>query len=513
MTASPQIPADAPGTAPATAAADTLMTAATADASADAAAATSGLPLLHWVELDQARSAPWRSEAGVPPPKRVQVADERLPPEVAYKLICEGTALLWRGDYHRAKDLLQALAVRVDGKKAAAGKPGGPGAGKSGGKPGAGGKGAPAGKAKAQAAAQGASAKANVPASAAAAASAAASAPGASGAALNPATQAFHLERQARGRRARLLNMLLLPVDTGHRIDLRRAPDVSEACEEAWGPSTGPCVVSLRELLGLIGAHEWRKAGIEVTQLGNGARIHAHYGVFSPVRNEYLSLIAKAPLPKPLLAKLQHPGPEEGGEPLPADQAPRAFDIGTGTGVIAALLAHRGVPRVVATDLNERALACARENVERLGGTEAIHVVKADLFPAAEEGLADLIVCNPPWVPARPSSALELAVYDPDSAMLRGFLAGLAARLAPGGQGWLILSDLAEHLGLRSRDELLAWIRDAGLRVAGRLDIRPRHPRVNDQADPLHAARAAEVTSLWQLEAGLVWEGAEPKAG
>ena len=106
---------------------------------------------------------------------------------------------------------------------------------------------------------------------------------------------------------------------------------------------------------------------------------------------------------------------------------------------------------------------------------------------------------NPPWVPARPSSTLERAVYDPDSAMLRGFLAGLAAHLRPGGEGWLILSDLAEHLGLRTREQLLGWIEAAGLRVLGRLDQRPAHPRSTDADDPLHAARKAEVTSLWRL--------------
>jgi prophage antirepressor-like protein len=83
--------------------------------------------------------------------------------------------------------------------------------------------------------------------------------------------------------------------------------------------------------------------------------------------------------------------------------------------------------------------------------------------------------------------------------MLRGFLAGLKDHLTPHGEGWLILSDLAEHLGLRTRDELLALIDTAGLRVLGRLDVRPQHPRAADPADPLHAARAAELTSLWRL--------------
>jgi methylase of polypeptide subunit release factors len=173
-----------------------------------------------------------------------------------------------------------------------------------------------------------------------------------------------------------------------------------------------------------------------------------------------------------------------------------AFDIGTGTGVLAAVLARRGVERVVATDRDPHALACARDNVARLGVTGQVQVVEADLFP---EGRASLVVCNPPWLPARPGAPIESAVYDEDSRMLLGFLRGLAAHLVPGGEGWLVLSDLAEHLGLRTRAELLAAFEQAGLKVVDRMDARPRHPKASDTSDPLHYARAAEVTSLWRL--------------
>ena len=63
------------------------------------------------------------------------------------------------------------------------------------------------------------------------------------------------------------------------------------------------------------------------------------------------------------------------------------------------------------------------------------------------------------------------------------------------------MSDFAEHLGLRSRETLLGWIQAAGLQVLERLDAKPQHLKASDRGDPLHEARAAEVTSLWRLAA------------
>ena len=85
--------------------------------------------------------------------------------------------------------------------------------------------------------------------------------------------------------------------------------------------------------------------------------------------------------------------------------------------------------------------------------------------------------------------------------MLKGFLSQLKEHLLPEGEGWLILSDLAEHLQLRSRDELLSWIAEAELTVIEKRDTRPTHPKASDASDPLHQARKAEVTSLWRLAA------------
>ena len=70
--------------------------------------------LVHWTEAGEALSARWRSESGAPPPKRLQIADDTLSADAAFRLASEGTALLWRGDFQNARQLLQAIARRVD---------------------------------------------------------------------------------------------------------------------------------------------------------------------------------------------------------------------------------------------------------------------------------------------------------------------------------------------------------------------------------------------------------------
>ena len=365
-----------------------------------------------WEENEQTRRALWCMENHSAPPKRISIVDDTLTADSAFRLVNGGTAMLWRGDFQNARQLLQALARRVDKRKKH--KEDGPPA---------------------------------------------------------PA-EAFNLHRLAQSQRARLLNSLLIELDANFRIDLRRAPDVAAACLAALSAKTEPLLLSLRALQGIIGAYEWRKKGLAIKGLTHN--IHVHYGVFSPVRGEYIELVAKAPLPATDLA----------------------FDIGTGSGVLAAILAGRGVKNIVATDQDPRALACARENFQRMGLEMRIELQDTDLFPA---GQSPLIVCNPPWLPARPTLPLEHAIYDPDSRMLLGFLNGLASHLRNGGEGWLILSDLAEHLGLRTREFLLNAIEQAGLRVLAKHDARPQHPKTLDANDALHKARQAEVTSLWRL--------------
>lgn len=315
-------------------------------------------PRLHWTDANnEAHVVAWRSLADHPPPSPVIVVDETLDASSALRHAESGTGLLWCGDFHQARQLLQAMGRRLDRRQQSAVSP--------------------------------------VPRT-------------------DPSAmaRAFEIHRRRLGERATLLGRLILPFESDHSVPLRRAPDVRAAARDAFGVlgPDEPYAASLRELQGALGAFEWRRKGVVIPALGG--RIYPHHGVFSPVRGEYVDLVARAQLPE---TARRH----------------GAVDVGTGTGVLAAVLARRGL-QVTATDVDPRALACADENVRRLKLSDRVRLQRADLFP---EGQAGLVVCNPPWVPAHPSSPLDAAVYDPGSRMLRGWLAGLASHLVADGSG------------------------------------------------------------------------------
>lgn len=366
--------------------------------------------LIRWSHAGQTYQADWLAMSHAHPPKWFELIGDQTNADTAYRLASEGCGMIYQGDFQNARQLLQALARRIDKKPLKA---------------------APT------------------------------------------LLETFHLHRARQIQRANILNKVILHIEQGSST-MKRAPAFNEALANALdGAVPESLLIPLQMLQGMVGANEWRKKGVLVPALGES--IHPYYGVYSPVRGEYLDLIAQAPL-----------------------QAKTAMDIGTGTGVIAALLAKRGVPNIIATDNQPRALACAIDNLQRLGLASKVKVLEADLF--LPDSQADLVVCNPPWLPAKANAPIEHAVYDPDSRMLKAFLSSVKAHLNPNGEAWLIMSDLAEQIGLRKPGELAGWIADAGLEIVQRLDTQPKHGKVRDEQDPLFAARSQETTSLYRLK-------------
>jgi len=263
-----------------------------------------------------------------------------------------GHRLLWRGDFQNARQMLIALASRADRRP---GKPKPP------------------------------AATATPPAPAA----------------------AFNRHRQAQSQRARTLGMLLLQLDGHYGIALRRAPDVRQACEEAYGPGEGTLVVSLRELLGLIGAHS-----------GAARASRSRRSAAASIRTTECSRRSR---------RIRRPGGQgtlAGRDAVVRHGIRRRHGDGCARG-------RTRAARHQACGRHRPGSPCARlrarqSRAPRLGGTSGSRA-----GGSLPEGRAALVVCNPPWVPARPSSPIERGIDDPESRMLRAFLAGLAAHWNP----------------------------------------------------------------------------------
>ena len=151
----------------------------------------------------------------------------------------------------------------------------------------------------------------------------------------------------------------------------------------------------------------------------------------------------------------------------------RFADVGTGSGCLAAALAHAfPQARGWAVDADAEALALARENLQALGLDERVATACGDLDAPLGEPSFELLCANLPYVPSAELDALqpEVSRYEPRRALdggrdgldlLRRFVPRAAARLEPG--GWLLL-----EVGRDQADAVAELCRGAGLADVGR---------------------------------------------
>jgi len=162
----------------------------------------------------------------------------------------------------------------------------------------------------------------------------------------------------------------------------------------------------------------------------------------------------------------------------------RVLDLGTGTGAIALALATAWpAAEVTAVDVQEGALALARENAAGAGLAGRVRLLRSDWFAAVPAGERfELIAANPPYLSDAETAAAEPEVreFEPRSAlasgpaggeMLEHLLRTAPAWLAPGGL-------LAVETGPEQPPRLLALARECGYRQAeAQADLtgRPRY--------------------------------------
>lgn len=181
------------------------------------------------------------------------------------------------------------------------------------------------------------------------------------------------------------------------------------------------------------------------------------------------------------------------GEDEPAPRLGAFLEIGCGAGVISVLAALAGCDRVVAADINPKAVRNTELNAARHDMTGRMRVVHSDLFQALDpQERFDTVFWSSNYVLApdgyRYDNDHERAYVDPGYAAHRRFLAEATGRLTPDGRALLhfssrgnlpLLRGLAEECGRELRqvgsvlvpegdgpvEHLLLEIRDAAPRA------------------------------------------------
>ena len=170
-------------------------------------------------------------------------------------------------------------------------------------------------------------------------------------------------------------------------------------------------------------------------------------------------------------------------------------DLGCGTGVLSLVMSENGGfnGQIYSIDSQERCIQSTEMNSQIFGLADRQHAIQLDIVDfyhmddstqdsvertafykntADELGIpftVDLIICNPPWIPAKfvqETNPLDNGVYDPEEKFLKSALNFAKVHLDKNtGEMLLIHSDLAYQLGLQESTRVGDLATQYGLRA------------------------------------------------
>jgi methylase of polypeptide subunit release factors len=231
--------------------------------------------------------------------------------------------------------------------------------------------------------------------------------------------QDFQGQRAYRAAYRKLSNLVLIEVDE-HKLVVKKAPLIGWL--EKLYPESNRFLLTFPQVQGLNSAWQWYLNGVTIPVLRN--KIHPYYGVYFPTRFEHLQLFDNW--------LKRYEGPKKS-----------AIDVGVGSGVLSLQLMKHGFQKSFGTDMNPNAIVGLQASMKGTKLSKKIEVVYGHLF-AKWEKLTELIVFNPPWLPASHDlDRLDQAIYYNDE-LFPEFFQEAKKRLLPGGRIVLLFSNLGQ---------------------------------------------------------------------
>lgn len=229
----------------------------------------------------------------------------------------------------------------------------------------------------------------------------------------------FKNERNFRNEFHKLSNKVLLEIRNS-KLVVKKSPKIGWF--DILYSDIDEFLLSFPQVQGLNSSWQWYKNGVEIPVLKN--KIHPWYGTYFPTRFEHLQLFDNW--------LRRYSGKKD-----------EAFDIGIGSGVLTMQMLQAGIKKVYGTDINPNVIVGIDEYINKNKLHGKIELGYGDLFAGISKK-ADLIVFNPPWLPASSNfEGIDKAIYY-DEALFSNFFSEAKKHLKKDGNIVLLFSNLAE---------------------------------------------------------------------
>lgn len=235
----------------------------------------------------------------------------------------------------------------------------------------------------------------------------------------------------------RLSNLVLLEV-MDKKLTVAKSPSIGWL--EKLYPDNNHFLLSFPQIQGMNSAWQWYEKGVSIPVLRN--KIHPYYGTYFPTRYEHLIVFDNW--------LKRYEGPKKS-----------AIDVGVGSGVLSLQLVQHGFQKVFATDINPNAIVGLKDFMGTTKLSRKIELDLGNLF-AKWDKPAELIVFNPPWLPAlHELDVLDKAIYYEDN-IFPEFFAGAKDRLLPDGKLLFFFSNLAQITDLTAEHPVEKELAEGG---------------------------------------------------
>lgn len=284
----------------------------------------------------------------------------------------------------------------------------------------------------------------------------------------------FDEQRDYRSVFRELSHKLLIRI-YNHKLAVKKAPEIGWL--KLLYPELNDFLLPFPQVQGLNSSWQWYEKGIKIPVLD--FKIHPFYGTYFPTRFEHIELFDKW--------LSNYKGDKQS-----------AIDIGIGSGIMSFQMLKHGFEKIYGTDINPNAIIGIHEELKNNNQSSNIALFYGDLFANCNL-ISELIVFNPPWIPASYDSiGIDKAIYY-DADLFPRFFNEAKKQLKKDGRLAIIFSNLSQ-ITKGEDNHPIKYELDNGGRFQKELLFQKKVNSASDKTKRNQNWRQNEIVELWILK-------------